>query len=420
MSFNSSKLSNGLNVVTYSMPHINSVAINIIVKVGSRYETLDESGISHFLEHMAFKGTKTRSAADIAKEFDAIGGHFNAYTGREQTVYYTKILSQHTAQALDILADILLNSIFDEDDIKKEFSVITQEIAAGKDSPDDLAYEKFYELAYDKHPLGRSILGTKNNISNFDKAAFQQYMAKHYTTDNIFISIAGNIEHNEAVKLIEGLFLNLNPAKENTYVPAKYVGGFALQEKELEQTTIALGFESTSYNNLKEFYHVQILSIILGGGLSSRLFQRIREELGLAYSVGSWASAFSDSGIFTIGASADHDNVTLLLENITLEINKIKTDITEEELVRAKAQIESNIYMAEEKSEYKSEEVGKNFALFGRYFSAKEVMDIVKTTTISDLMKSANKIFSTHPTLSIVGSALDNFDFASIKSDLLK
>ena len=420
MSFNSSKLSNGLNVVTYSMPHINSVAINIIVKVGSRYETLDESGISHFLEHMAFKGTKTRSAADIAKEFDAIGGHFNAYTGREQTVYYTKILSQHTAQALDILADILLNSIFDEDDIKKEFSVITQEIAAGKDSPDDLAYEKFYELAYDKHPLGRSILGTKNNISNFDKAAFQQYMAKHYTTDNIFISIAGNIEHNEAVKLIEGLFLNLNPAKENTYVPAKYVGGFALQEKELEQTTIALGFESTSYNNLKEFYHVQILSIIVGGGLSSRLFQRIREELGLAYSVGSWASAFSDSGIFTIGASADHDNVTLLLENITLEINKIKTDITEEELVRAKAQIESNIYMAEEKSEYKSEEVGKNFALFGRYFSAKEVMDIVKTTTISDLMKSANKIFSTHPTLSIVGSALDNFDFASMKSDLLK
>jgi predicted Zn-dependent peptidase len=420
MSFNSSKLSNGLNVVTYSMPHINSVAINIIVKVGSRYETLDESGISHFLEHMAFKGTKTRSAVDIAKEFDAIGGHFNAYTGREQTVYYTKILSQHTEQALDILADILLNSIFDEDDIKKEFSVITQEIAAGKDSPDDLAYEKFYELAYDKHPLGRSILGTKKNISNFDKTAFQKYMAKHYTTDNIFISIAGNIEHNEAVKLIEGLFLNLNPAKENTYVPAKYVGGFALQEKELEQTTIALGFESTSYNNLKEFYHVQILSIILGGGLSSRLFQRIREELGLAYSVGSWASAFSDSGIFTIGASADHDNVTLLLENITLEINKIKTDITEEELVRAKAQIESNIYMAEEKSEYKSEEVGKNFALFGRYFSAKEVMDIVKTTTISDLMKSANKIFSTHPTLSIVGSALDNFDFASMKSDLLK
>ena len=420
MSFNSSKLSNGLNVVTYSMPHINSVAINIIVKVGSRYETLDESGISHFLEHMAFKGTKTRSAADIAKEFDAIGGHFNAYTGREQTVYYTKILSQHTAQALDILADILLNSIFDEDDIKKEFSVITQEIAAGKDSPDDLAYEKFYELAYDKHPLGRSILGTKNNISNFDKAAFQQYMAKHYTTDNIFISIAGNIEHNEAVKLIEGLFLNLNPAKENTYVPAKYVGGFALQEKELEQTTIALGFESTSYNNLKEFYHVQILSIILGGGLSSRLFQRIREELGLAYSVGSWASAFSDSGIFTIGASADHDNVTLLLENIILEINKVKTDITEEELVRAKAQIESNIYMAEEKSEYKSEEVGKNFALFGQYFSAKEVMYIIKITTISDLMKSANKIFSTHPTLSIVGSALDNFDFASMKSDLLK
>ena len=193
-----------------------------------------------------------------------------------------------------------------------------------------------------------------------------------------------------------------------------------MQKKELEQTTIALGFESTSYNDIKEFYHVQILSIILGGGLSSRLFQRIREELGLAYSVGSWASAFSDSGIFTIGASADHENVNLLLENIILEVNKVKTDITEEELVRAKAQIESNIYMAEEKSEYKSEEVGKNFALFGQYFSAKEVMDIVETTTISDLEISANKIFSTNPTLSIVGSAIENFDFTSMKNDLLK
>ena len=420
MSFNSSVLSNGLNVVTYSMPHINSVSINVIVKVGSRYETLAESGISHFLEHMAFKGTKNRSAQDIAKEFDAIGGHFNAYTGREQTVYYTKILKQHTEQALDILADILLNSVFEADDIKKEFSVITQEIAAGKDSPDDLAYEKFYELAYNDHPLGRSILGTKKNIANFNKAAFQKYMTKHYTSDNIFISIAGNIEHDEAAKLTEKVFFNLNPTKKRDYVPAKYVGGFALQEKELEQTTIALGFESTSYNDIKEFYHVQILSIILGGGLSSRLFQRIREELGLAYSVGSWASAFSDSGTFTIGASADHDDVKLLLENIILEINKVKTDITEEELVRAKAQIESNIYMAEEKSEYKSEEVGKNFALFGQYFSAKEVMDIVETTTISDLARSANKIFSTNPTLSIVGAAIENFDFLSMKNDLLK
>lgn len=420
MSFNSSKLSNGLNVVTYSMPHVNSVSINIIVKVGSRHETLEESGISHFLEHMAFKGTKNRTAVDIAKEFDSIGGHCNAYTSREQTVYYTKILHTHTEQALDILADILLNSIFNEEDIQKEFNVISQEIAAGNDSPDDLAHEKFYELAYGQHPLGRSILGTKANIVGFNKASFLAYMAKHYNTDNIFISLAGKIDHNEALDLTEKLFAKIPVAKKNDYLAAKYIGGFAAKEKELEQTTIILGFESVSYNNTKEFYHVQILSIILGGGLSSRLFQKIREDLGLAYSVGSWASAFSDNGIFSIGASADHDNVDILLKNIVLEINKIKTHITEEELDRAKAQIESNIYMAEEKSEYKSEEIGKNFALFGKYYAPKEIMAIVADTKISDLLFSARKVFSSKPTLSMIGTGIKDFDFNNLQTELLK
>ncbi|MDG1436972.1 MAG: pitrilysin family protein [Rickettsiaceae bacterium] len=419
MSFNSSKLSNGLNVVTYSMPHVNSVSVNVIVTVGSRHETLEESGISHFLEHMAFKGTKERSAIDIAKEFDSIGGHFNAYTSREQTVYYTKVLNTHTKQALDILADILLNSTFNEEDIKKEFGVISQEIASGNDSPDDLAHEKFYELAYGEHPLGRSILGTKENIAQFNKASFQQYMAKHYNASNVFISMAGKIEHDEAIDLAEQFFAKLPESKPESYVPAKYIGGYAFKEKELEQTTIILGFESVSYKNTEEFYHVQILSIILGGGLSSRLFQKIREDLGLAYSVGSWASAFSDSGIFSIGASADHADVAVLLENIIMEINKIKNHINDEELVRAKAQIESNIYMAEEKSEYKSEEIGKNFALFGQYYSPQEVMKIVNATTISDLLSSAKKVFSSSPTLSVVGTAPKDFDFEKLKKELL-
>ena len=418
MSFNSSKLSNGLNVVTYSMPHVNSVAINIIVKVGSRYENLQESGISHFLEHMAFKGTKNRSALDIAKEFDSIGGHFNAYTGKEQTVYYTKVLASHTEQALEILADILLNSLFDEKDIKKEFNVISQEIAAGKDNPDDLAYEKFFELAYGDHPLGRSILGTKETIAKFDRSSFQKYIEKHYHAGNIFISIAGKIEHSEAVQLAGKLFAALPTAQNNACEAAKYVGGFALQEKDLEQTTVILGFESSSYHNLKDFYHAQILSIIFGGGLSSRLFQKIREELGLAYSVGSWISAFSDSGIFNISAATDHDNLYLLLEQIMKEIENIQQEISEEELVRAKAQIESNIFMAEEKPEYKSEEVGKNFAFFSKYFPASEVMKIVNETTITDLIKTAEQIFSRSPSLSVIGPENISDNFSKIKNNL--
>jgi len=404
MSFFQSKTSNGINVVTYSMEHVNSITINVIVKVGSRYETEEESGVSHFLEHMAFKGTKNRTATDIAIEFDTIGGHFNAYTSRENTVYYAKVLSQHGKQALSILADILQNSVFNSDEIAKEFSVISQEIAEVKDNPDDLVYEKFYTLAYPNQSLGRSILGSIENIAKFDKSTFTNYMSKHYHANNIVISIAGKINHINAVHLVEELFSLFS---ESTYKDAQssnYEGGTEIIQKDLEQTTIALGFEGVSYANLETFYHAQILSIIFGGGLSSRLFQKIREELGLAYTIGSFMNSYSDSGIFSVYAATDHNNVENLLNNINNETDKICTHISAEELVRAKSQIESNIYMAEEKPEYKSEEVGKNFSLFGKYFSTNEIMGIINSTQISDLTKSAEKIFSSRPTLSIIGS----------------
>ena len=404
MSFFQSKTSNGINVVTYSMEHLNSITINVIVKVGSRYESEEESGISHFLEHMAFKGTKNRTATDIAIEFDTIGGHFNAYTSRENTVYYAKVLSQHGKQAMTILADILQNSVFNSDEITKEFSVISQEIAEVKDNPDDLVYEKFYTLAYPNQSLGRSILGSIENIAKFDKYAFTNYMSKHYNANNIVISIAGKINHTNAVHLVEELFSVFSESPYRNIQSSQYQGGTEIMQKDLEQTTIALGFEGVSYVNLETFYQAQILSIIFGGGLSSRLFQKIREELGLAYTIGSFMNSYSDSGIFSVYAATDHNNVENLLNNINNEIDKIQTNISAEELMRAKSQIESNIYMAEEKPEYKSEEVGKNFSLFGKYFSTNEIMGIINSTQTSDLTKSAEKIFSSRPTLSIIGS----------------
>ncbi len=408
MSFFQSKTSNGINVVTYSMEHVNSITINVIVKVGSRYEAEEESGISHFLEHMAFKGTKNRTATDIAIEFDTIGGHFNAYTSRENTVYYAKVLSQHGKQAMTILADILQNSVFNSDEITKEFSVISQEIAEVKDNPDDLVYEKFYTLAYPNQSLGRSILGNIENIAKFDKSTFTNYMSKHYNANNIVISIAGKINHSNAVHLVEELFSLFSESTYRDAQSSNYQGGTEIIQKDLEQTTIALGFEGVSYANLEIFYHAQILSIIFGGGLSSRLFQKIREELGLAYTIGSFMNSYSDSGIFSVYAATDHNNVENLLSNINNETDKICTNISAEELVRAKSQIESNIYMAEEKPEYKSEEVGKNFSLFGKYFSTNEIMGIINSTQISDLTKSAEKIFTSRPTLSIIGSPAPN------------
>ena len=232
--------------------------------------------------------------------------------------------------------------------------------------------------------------------------------------------MAGKIDHSEAIKITENLFAAFSPGTSQQQEKAKYSGGFSLTPKTLEQTTIALGFESVSYQNLEDFYHAQILSIILGGGLSSRLFQTIREDLGLAYGIGSGVNAFCDSGIFSIYAAADHKNVPLMIDKITEEISKTKDDISQDELDRAKAQIESNIYMAEEKPEYKSEEIGKNFSLFGKYFPAKEVMDIILSTQIEDLTQSALKIFASKPTLAVVGDELKGFNFNDMCSNLLK
>ena len=415
MSFQNSKLANGINVVTFNMPYVNSVSINIIVKVGSRYESEQESGISHFLEHMAFKGTKNRSAEKMAEEFDAIGGYFNAYTSREQTVYYSKVLNENFDKAIEILADILQNSLFAQVDIDKELNIITQEIAGVNDNPDDLVYEKFYSLAFQNQAIGRSILGDANNLAKFKKDDFLRFLKNHYTAENIYISVAGTIEHDKVMNFTEKYFLSFPSASAQEIASAEYSGGFNHTKKTLEQTSIALGFESVPYSNITEFYYAQILSVILGGGLSSRLFQRIRESLGLAYSVGSFNSSYYDSGIFSIYASTDHKNVRELLGSLVIEINKIQEYISEEELQRAKSQIKTSILMAEERSEYKSEEIGKNFALFKKYFPTDEVLNVIMETRTDHLITCAKKIFASKPTLSIVGSLPKNFDFKEFK-----
>ena len=404
MTFKHSTISNGLNIVTYEMPYVNSVAINIIVNVGSRYEKLPQSGMAHFLEHMAFKGTTRRSYMDIAREFDAIGGYFNAYTSRENTVYYAKSLHHNFPKALDILADILQNSVFAETEIKKELAVITQEIAEVQDNPDELVHEKLLQIAYPEQALGRSVIGTFEQIKHFAKQDFQDYIAQYYSANNITISMAGKISHDEAVMYSEQFFTTLpSRATKPTYEKASYVGGKGYIKKDLEQTTIIMGFEAPSYNNIERFYHAQILSLIFGGGLSSRLFQRIREELALAYSVGSWQHSFSDSGIFGISASCEHNKQQELTNAISEEIAKISHFISQEELDRAKAQIETSIHMADEKPEYKSEEIGKNFALFGKFFSSAEVINTVRETSEKNLTDIASSIFASPMSLAKIG-----------------
>lgn len=418
MTFRVTKLKNGFHILTFSMPGVQSVALNLIAKVGSRYELPNESGISHFLEHMAFKGTKNRSARQIAEEFDAIGGQFNAYTSKEQTVYYAKVLPENINVAMDIIADITQNSIFTAEDIEKEYNVICQEIAATIDSPDDLVYEKLSEIAFSDQSMGRSILGTPESIGKFQSQDFINYVTKHHHADNMFLSVAGLVDHDVIVAMAEKLF-SFNTCPEASFDKGKYTGGVSLISKgHLEQSNIMIGFESVSYMNVEKFYHTQMLSLILGGGISSRLFQRIREELGLAYSVGAFNSSYKDTGLFTLYAGTSHDNLIKTAEALCDEINKVRLMIDETELQRAKAQIRSSIIMAEEKSAYKSEEIGKHFSIFGKYEGPDVVLQYINNTSISDIINIAKEIFSSKPSLSVVGQDTSKVNYDKIFASL--
>jgi predicted Zn-dependent peptidase len=398
------------------MPNFRSVAINIIVNVGSRSESLIENGISHFLEHMAFKGTSSRTAKQIAEEFDNIGGHFNAYTSREQTVYHAKVLSEYTEKAVDILADILQNSVYNPEDILKEQSVIAQEIAQTLDSPDDLAYEKLLEVAYAEQSLGRSILGTVENINKFDKTILKQYVDKHYFAENIVIAAAGDVDHSVIEALASKYFNGFKSNLAVKFDKSVYTKGHSFIDKDLEQISYMLAFEGLPYMDINGYYKAQLMSIIFGGGISSRLFQEVRENLGLAYSVGSFMSSYFDTGLFMIHAGAARENLFKLSEVINKEITEICSAINQEELQRAKAQVRSNLLMADEKPGYKSEEIGRNFSILGRFFLTEEILDIIDSVNNQDIIDIAQRIFKTKPGLSIVGPKMKNITYESLVS----
>lgn len=417
MTFKSTILDNGLSVVTYSMQGVQSVAINVLINVGSRFESEEESGISHFLEHMAFKRTTNRSARQIAEEFDAIGGQFNAYTSKEHTTYYAKVLRENINTAFDILSDILQNSVFSSEDIEKEYNVICQEIAESSDNPDDLAYEKLFEVAFSNQALGRSILGTPETIQKFSQTDFQKYVKLHHNANNTVIAAAGNINHEEIVKFASDLF-RFPTSNTVSYTKANYLSGVSLISKPLEQSTIVMGFKSVPYIDIKTFYHTQMLALILGGGISSRLFQNIREDQGLAYSVGSFNNSYADTGLFSLYAGTSHENVNKVAQSFIHEIHKLSDNIAETELIRAKAQIKASIIMAEEKTSYKSEEIGKNFAIFKKYDGPEVTISLINETTVKDIKDISEMIFASPMSLSVVSNDTSKIDYEKLKDTI--
>lgn len=395
-------LKNQLRVAADEMKEVETVSIGVFVNTGSRNETLEINGISHFLEHMAFKGTKTRSAKQIAEEFEGIGGRINAYTSKEKTVYYVKVLKKHAEFAVEFLSDILQNSTFDKVEVEKERGVILQEIAMTCDTPDDIIFDYFQEAAYPNQALGRSILGPVKNIKKFNQKHFQDYIGKQYNYSNMALVAAGAIKQKDLVKWAEKYFNNLASNEIKPFEKAKYKGGDFRKEKKLEQVNLILGFKGLSYMD-KSYYDAQILAIILGGGMSSRLFQEVRENLGLAYSVYAFNYAHNDCGTFGIYGGTSPDKTNQLIGATCEEIKKICDKITDNELKRVVNQFEASLLMSKESTSGRMQKLGSDILSYGRVISHDEInkkISLVKKSTITNL---AGEIFSSKPTFAAIG-----------------
>lgn len=386
-------LKNGLRLAIDEMKDVETVSVGVFVNTGSRNEIPEINGISHFLEHMAFKGTKKRSARQIAEEFEGIGGRINAYTSKEKTVYYVKVLKQHAEFAMEFLSDILQNSTFDKAELEKERGVILQEIAMTNDTPDDIVFDYFQEIAYPKQALGRSILGPVKNIKKFNQNHFIDYIGQQYNYSNIAICAAGNVKESDVVKWAEKYFDNLGVNKIAEVEKAKYQGGDFRKEKKLEQINLVMGFNGFSYIDDKH-YTAQILAMILGSGMSSRLFQEVRENRGLAYSVYAFNYNHRDSGVFGIYAGTTPEKTNELLQATVDEIKKICEKVSDKELARVRTQFEASLLMAKESTSGRMQKLGGDIFAYDRIISDKEIMEKVLSVKKSDVTKLAQKIFS--------------------------
>ena len=408
---------NGLIIATDKMNDVETVAVEILVKSGSRNETKENNGISHFLEHMAFKGTPSRSAKDIAEEFDMIGGHFNAYTSRAETVYHAKVLKQDLKKAVDILSDIFLNSNFEEKELEKEREVILQELYMTRDTPDDIVFDHFQETALPDQPLGRPILGTEEFIKSLIRENLLHYFKNQYSTKNTIISAAGNFDTNIFTDLIDEKFKDFRNKEVIKYKPGKYTGGELHVQKDLEQSQFLFGFEGISYLD-EAFYDMQILSIILGGGMSSRLFQEIREKRGLVYTISSFSSSYSDCGIFGIYSALDSNNINLLIDLIIEQLHLITEKIDDREFNKAKAQVKASLFMSMESSIARAKRLGGNFAMFGRYISNDEILKKIDKTSIQSLKNIAKRIIRSNITITTLGKVANIYSYNNIVDKL--
>jgi predicted Zn-dependent peptidase len=395
-------LDNGLRVATDVMPSVETVSLGVWAEVGTRHEPPEINGVAHLLEHMAFKGTEKRSARAIAEEIEAVGGHLNAYTSRENTAYYAKLLAEDLPLGLDIIADILQHSVFDPEELARERAVVLQEIGQAEDTPDDIIFDRFQETAFPDQAIGRPVLGTASIVGGMAADTIRDYMRRHYSADRLVLAAAGQVDHDRLVDLAAHAFDSLPRRGDDSVEQADYRGGDFREDRDLEQAHIVLGFAGVD-NLDPDHYPVSVFSTLLGGGMSSRLFQEVREKRGLVYSIYSFASSYRDGGLFGIYAGTGEREVAELMPLICDELVKVADSVGDEEVARARAQLRAGLLMSRESTGSRSEQLAQQLMVYGRPVSVAEIVGRIEAVDRAAVAGAARRLLASAPTLAALG-----------------
>ncbi|MED1794455.1 insulinase family protein [Brevibacillus nitrificans] len=408
---------NGLRIVTERIPSVRSVALGIWVGTGSKYENDVNNGISHFLEHMFFKGTATRSAKEIAETFDEIGGNVNAFTSKEYTCYYARVLDQHAPIALDVLSDMYFHSVFDAEELEKEKNVVIEEISMYEDTPDDLVHDLIAKASYGNHPLGYTILGTEDVLRSLKRDDLQRYVDQRYLPSNTVITVAGNFEDS----LIEDIQKRFSAFQRSSTLPTLTTPDFAadviFQQKKTEQAHLCISLPGFKVGH-KDTYSLILLNNVLGGSMSSRLFQEIREERGLAYSVYSYHSSYKEAGTFTVYTGTAQEQVGQVFDIVSQVLRDVADHgITDKELNKGKEQLKGSLMLSLESTNSRMSRLGKNELLLERHLNLDEVLAKIDSVTHETVLSVAQQLFRSKLAMAMV-SPLEGFP-SNIKNDIL-
>ena len=419
MSINVTTLDNGFRIVSEQMSGLKSASVGIWINTGGRNETLKQNGIAHFLEHMAFKGTQSRSALDIAQAIENVGGYINAYTSKEMTAYYARVLENDVPLAIDVISDILLNPIFDQRELETERGVILQEIGQSLDTPDDVIFDWLQEAAFPDQPLGRTILGPSELVKNFSREDLLEFVSEQYGPEQMVLSAAGSVDHEKIVSQVKLLFDKKEPISKAAMISSKYNGGEKQVDKNLEQAHFALAFEAPGYLD-ETIYTSQIYSIALGGGMSSRLFQEIREKRGLCYTIFAQGGAYSDTGLLTIYSGTSADSLKDLSDITISEMKRMAIDFEQIELDRARVQMKAGLLMGLESASARAERLARMLTIWDRIPTLDEIVKKIDAVDLNDVRHFSDSIISNKkPTLSTYGPISNGVPFNQIIDSLV-